>query len=123
MNRGRLEMRQRRAICVVAFTLVAALLSSSAVAQRVTPRLCEVSSVASNGVAVTAIVGPTNGYYIVNPHDATENLYVNPVGVAGVGEGGATAGLIPGQAFYGLPQANSITVNSATARPFICARW
>ena len=103
---------------------VAIIAVTPAAAQTVTPRLCDTSSVAVGGVAVTAISGRANGYYIVNPHGAVEDLYVNQVGVAGVGEGGATVGLTPGQPFYGLPQsALSVTVNAATARPFVCARW
>ena len=107
------------------------LLSGAANAQQVTPRPCDNTTVAVGGTAVNAIVGPANGYYIVNPLSSgdqgvtAENLYVDPTATATLNANATNAGLAPGQPFNGIANSKaSVSVNAPTSgHKFTCVRW
>ena len=95
------------------------------------PRACNTTTVATGGTAVTAISGPYNGYFIVNPLSATdegvavEPLYVDPTTTA-TGTGNATnSALAPGQPYYAsTPGVGPVSVNAASSgHKFTCVRW
>jgi hypothetical protein len=91
----------------------------------VTPVIGTNVVVATGGTAVIVFPAGITGGYIVNPFDATEPLYVNPVGDAVVGGTGATFALQPGQTWYAIEgQSTPTTVNAATsAHAFSAVYW
>lgn len=91
----------------------------------VSPQGGLVNTVAVGGTAVVVARPPILGIYIVNPANATEPLYVDPVGNAGVVASGTTVALAPGQSWAGVPGSiTPVSVNAATAgHAFSCVRW
>lgn len=86
---------------------------------KVTPAAGTASAIVTGGTALTIVTGPTNGGYITNPSNASENLYIDPVGVPGStdAEGyGTTLILVPGQSFNipALAAGSVIKANAAT---------
>lgn len=73
------------------------------------------SVVAAGGTAVQAAPANVNGGFITNPASATETLFVDPVGAAGLAASGTTFGLAPGQSWSLIPgQTTPTTVNAAS---------
>lgn len=67
------------------------------------------------GAAVTAVTGPANGCFIVNPATATEVLYVNGVTTATTTPSATTVALQAGQSWSCVPgQTTNVSVNAAT---------
>lgn len=83
------------------------------------------STVASGGSAVTAVNPAPNGGFITNPATASETLYVNPAGTAGLNANGTTFGLAPGQTWTVIPgQTTATSVNAATSgHQFSVVSW
>jgi hypothetical protein len=116
-----------------ASALVALCLAPSlAFAQQVTPRGGAVTVVTTGGTAVTAISGPSNGCYIINPLTTTdeglgltEPLYVDPTTAATTAGNVTNVALAPGQPWF-CP-ANStlpVSVNAASSgHKFTVVRW
>jgi len=93
---------------------------------------CNTTTVTTGGTAVTAIVGPFNGYYIVNPLTTTdegiatvEPLYVDPTTTATTTANVTNSALPAGSPFYAsAPGIGPISVNAATSgHKFTCVRW
>jgi hypothetical protein len=117
--------------------LALAFLAGPALAQTpvgpVTPRACDLTTVATGGTAVNAIAsGPVNGFYITNPLTLTdegiaaaEPLLVNPVGAATAAANVNTIALPPGSTYNGVPlSAGPVSVNAVTSgHKFTCVRW
>lgn len=91
----------------------------------VTPQAGLVGVVSPGGTAVTVALPPINGIYIVNPANATEALFVNPVGPATLVASGANVALAAGQSWTGIPGSTlPVSVNAATNNhAFVCVRW
>lgn len=67
------------------------------------------------GTAVTAVTGPANGCFIVNPATATEVLYVNGVTTATTTPSATTVALQAGQSWSCVPgQTTNVSVNAVT---------
>jgi hypothetical protein len=91
----------------------------------VTPIAGVASEVTTAGAAVVAVNANPNGGFITNPPDATEYLYVDPVGTATTSAGGTTFGLAPGQSWSIIPgQTTPTSVNAPdNAHPFSVVSW
>ena len=116
---------------IAAATLLA-LCAVPAFAQQATPRALTVNAVATGGVAVTPISGPTNGCYITNPLTSTdqgivtaEPLYIDPTTTAGTASQGTTVAIPPGGVWFCVPNSTlPVSANAATtAHKFGGARW
>ena len=76
-----------------------------------------VASIAVGGTAVVALAAGTikTGFDIKNPANATEALFFNLVGVAGVVESGSTFALAAGASYHGTAgTGQALSVNAAT---------
>lgn len=83
--------------------------------QAVTPVPGLVSQVTTGGIAVIAVAAAPNGGFITNPSTATEYLFVDPVGSAGLVAEGTTFGIAPGQSWSIIPgQTTPTSVNAAS---------
>ena len=81
----------------------------------VTPVAGASSQVVTGGTAVIAALANPNGGFITNPASATETLFVDPVGSAGLAAEGTTFGLTPGQTWSLIAgQTTPTTVNAAS---------
>lgn len=93
----------------------------------VTPRACDVTTVATGGTAVTALSGPANGFVLENPTTATEVLLYSLSGTAGSSQGNGTFGLAAGASLqFSAPLAagTALSVNAATTgHAFACMRY
>lgn len=98
----------------------------------VTPIAGLASVVTAGGTPVTVFAGNPNGGVITNPASATdqglggaENLYVNPVGAAGLAGNGTTFALSPGQSWTVIPsQTTTTTVNApSSGHKFSAVSW
>lgn len=98
----------------------------------VTPIAGLTSVVAVGGTPVIVFAGNPNGGVITNPSSATdqglngaENLYVNPVGAAGLEGNGTTFALTPGQSWTVIPnQTTTTTVNApSSGHEFSAVSW
>lgn len=95
------------------------------------PRACNVSTITTGTTAVSAIVGPYNGYFIVNPLTAgdeavaVEPLYVDPTTTATLVANATNTALALGAPFYGSrPGVGPVSVNATTSgHKFTCVRW
>jgi len=93
----------------------------------VTPRACDVTTVATGGTAVTAFSGPANGFVLENPSTATEPLLYSLIGSAASTQGGSTFDLAAGAVIQFNPQLSgsvNLSVNAATnGHAFSCMRY
>lgn len=102
----------------------------------VVPKVGNVTAVATGGTAVSAVLGPVVGGYIVNPANAAaqglgsaENMYLDMVAAPGSTDAqaiGTTVLLVPGQDFYlpTLPDVVTVYVNAASnGHKFTCVVW
>ncbi len=81
----------------------------------VTPVPGLVSQVTTGGQSVIAIPAGPNGGLIMNPPNAPETLYVNPVGAASISAGGSNFAIPPGGSWEVIPgQTTQTSVNSAS---------
>lgn len=106
--------------------------SNGAISGSTTPAAGTAHAIVTGGTALTAVTGPVNGCYIVNPLSATdegistvEPLYVNPVTTATTTGNSTTAALQPGQTFTCVPgQSTSVSVNATTtSHAFVVVKW
>jgi hypothetical protein len=112
--------------------------STRVVNAAITPAAGALDAVATGGTAVTAISGPVNGGFIVNPATAAgqsltgapENLYLDMVGAPGSTDAaafGTTLTLYPGDRFdlpYAIATGVSVKVNAATSgHTFTSVQW
>jgi hypothetical protein len=89
----------------------------------VTPTPGLASVVTAGGTPVNAIGPMPNGGFITNPASASdqglgaaENLYIDPVGAAGLNGNGTTFVLAPGQTWTVIPgQSTPTSVNAASS--------
>lgn len=111
--------------CVWAF-------AAPAHAQQVTPRAGTTTTVATGGTAVTAMSGPSNGCYIVNPLTATdqglgsvEPLYIDPTTTATTTGSTTNTAIAPGQTWFCVPYSTlPVSVNAASSgHAFVVVRW
>jgi hypothetical protein len=111
----------------IVISLALLVLASPAFAQTpptpVTPRVCDLTTVTTGGTAVTALVGPSNGFYIVNPLTlgdqgiaAAEPLLINPAGAATAAANVGTLSLPAGQTYTGpAGSVGNVSVNAVTS--------
>ncbi len=118
---------------LLAIVLAATLFAFPALAQKVTPRPCDTTTVTTGSTAVTPIASVTTGYSIGNPVTATEqgvspaeSLFIDITGVAATILGvGTTLELLPGQVFPGVGASTTgVSINAASSgHKFSCTRW
>ena len=99
------------------------------------PRACTTTTVVTGGTAVTAVSGPVNGGWIVNPLTATdqgigaaEPLYVdNTSATPGTTGNGTTTAIAAGGSYSLIPSTNGsyvVGINAATSgHKIACVRW
>ena len=112
--------------------LLLGLSAGAAFAQQVTPRPGAVSIVTTGGTAVTAVPGPSNGCYIINPLSTAdqgvspaEPLYVDPTTAATTAGNATNTAIAPGQPWFCVPNSTvSVSVNAASSgHKYTVVRW
>lgn len=117
-------MRTLFTLFVVSFAFITPAMAQTTPSP-VLPAPCAVAAIATGGTAVTALVGPANGFTLQNTQ-ASAALFYNLTGAATTTAGGGNFSLAAGASYTfpgQLASGFALSVNAAAAVPFACTRW